>query len=114
MSSLYENQCIVNSFHAVDANTGNVLTADEEGFVQLSTGQELVFVHPDDDNKHIAVNTLVFTAGDDDMLIALNGNETYPFRIPSGATKGVGYMYVSKIKALNGGDLSYEALAVLP
>lgn len=72
-----------------------------------------MFTKPEDATARVAVHTLVFTAGDDDMKLALNGNEVYPFPVRAGETRGVGNMYVSSFKALTDGSLYYEALCSL-
>lgn len=110
MGSLYENEYLVNSFHATknDANH-TLIPADEAGFIEPSQGTVMCFIGPVS-GKPIPVNTLLVTAGEEDVALALNGNELYPFYVPAGKTKGVNYMYVHSMKLLYGGSFSYEAM----
>lgn len=111
--TLYENNTLINSFRAVNAETGAIIESDDEGFIEVQAGTKIVFTHPADASDRIPVNTLVFTAGDSDLTVALNDNEVYPLLVRAGETKGVGYMYVQSFTVLAGGSFYYEALANL-
>lgn len=109
MGQIYENSFVVNSFHAVDGNTGNVITADAKGKISLSAGQKIVFVSPYS-GKNVAVNTIVFDVAAD-MKIQINDNDMYPLFIAAGDKKGVQYMQVTSFTALTAGSLSFDAMA---
>lgn len=46
MSKIYESAYIVNSFHAVNKNTGAVYAADSEGYIDAKAGDVIIFESP--------------------------------------------------------------------
>ena len=109
MSTMYEGQYIVNSFHAVDAQTGEVLTANEAGYITLSAGQTIVFRDPKDE-ENVDVNTIVFFSAGDALRIQLNDNEMYPFYVEAGGNRGIKNMRIYSFTALEACTLYYEGI----
>ena len=110
MNSIYENQYLINSFHATkNDSTHTVIAEDGGGYIEPAVGTEICFLGPIS-QRPVPVNTILVTAGEEDIKLALNGNEMYPFYVPAGKTKGVNYMYVHTMKLLSGGSFSYEAM----
>lgn len=113
MSQIYENQYILNSFHAVNADTEEVIDADEIGLISPDPDTEIVFANPNADSKYkyVEVNSLVFTTTDSALKVIINDNEMYPFYVAPNSTKGLNYVYISKFKVLEGSAFYYEALS---
>lgn len=115
MSDMYEGQYIINSFHAVNGETGEVITATENGYIDLEEGDKVVFqgIYPGD--KYVSVNTLVFFAGDSTPVkVAINDNELYPFYIDAGTRRGIKDMCIHSFTALVDCQLYYEGICTEP
>ena len=109
MNNIYEGQYIINSFYAVNGNTGEVIEADETGRITLSEGDKVVFKSMYGD-EYVSVNTLVFFAGDNPIKLQLNDNTVYPFYVEAGAKRGVKNMRIYSFTALNDCELYYEGI----
>lgn len=107
--NVYESSYIVNSFHAVDGTTGEVITASSKGVITLNPGQKVVFASPYNANETVYLNTIVFDAKSD-MKIQLNDNDMYPLFIAAGQKKGVRYIRINSFTAVTSGQLSYEGM----
>jgi hypothetical protein len=106
---MYEGQYIVNSFHAVNQSTNEIIQADEKGNITLSQGDTVVFksIYAD---ENVSVNTIVFFAGDDPVKVQLNDNTVYPFYVEAGSKRGVKNMRVYSFTALEACTLYYEGI----
>ena len=113
MSSLYESNAIVNSWHAIDAETKEVIPCDSRGFITPAPVTTIIFENPYDDSssKYVQLTTLVFTNGSTPTLLVINENEKYPFYLDAGETRGLDYMYVYQIKVVEGGKFYYEGMS---
>ena len=113
MSNLRESRFIVNSFHAVDATTGQVIECSEDGYISPNANTTIVFANPveDSNSKFVEITTLVFTAGDSPLKVVINDNEMYPFYLKANETRGFDYVPVYKFKVLEGGSFYYEGLS---
>lgn len=109
MSNMYEGQYIINSFHAVDADTGELITPDTRGYITVTAGQKIVFKDLYSDG-YASVNTLVLFAGDDPQKIQINDNELYPFYVAAETQKGIGQMRIYSITALTDCKFYYEGI----
>lgn len=110
MNTTYEGKYIVNSFHAVDADTGLTITPDTKGFIELTTGQKVVFQNLYGDGT-VDVNTLIFFAGEDGPLkVQINDNNMYPFYVEAGGRRGITNMRVYSFTALADCELYYEGI----
>lgn len=105
-----ENSYMVNSFHAVDGDTHEVITADEEGFISLEAGQKVIFESPYVPGEYVHCNTLIIGAGDEDVKVYLDDNTMYPLYVPAGEEKGVGYLAVHSFTAVDDCSLYYDGL----
>ena len=108
-SSIYESQDIINSFHAVDVSTGNVIPCSDDGFISITSGTTIRFENPNA-VAFISANTLVIKAGSTPVKLQINDNEKYPFFVAAGESKGIQYMRIYKIKALQDCTFYYEGL----
>lgn len=114
MSQVYESSYIVNSFHAVNPNGFTVYTPDEEGFITVKAGDQIVFESPCQDGKYVSVNTLVFYTKDRPLKVTVNPEDDrvlYPLYVPANGMKGVQYMRMNIITILNDCTFYYEGLA---
>lgn len=113
--NVYESQFLVNTFNAVNADTGEVITADAAGFISPSAGTTIIFPNPNvgaaSRNKYADVNTVLFTTRASAVKVVVNDNEMYPFYVPPNTTKGLQYIRVYKIKVLSGTDFCVEGLS---
>lgn len=109
MSNIYEGQYIVNSFYAVNAETKNVVQADESGMISLSQGDKIIFKSMYSD-EYVPVNTLVFFAGSDPVKVQLNDNTMYPFYVEAGTKRGIKNMKIYSFTALTSCTLYYEGI----
>ena len=109
MSNIYAGQYIVNSFHAKNGTTGEVITADENGYISLNNGDKVVF---EDiySGENTSVGTLVFFAKDADVKVQINDNETYPFLVLAGTKRGIKNMRIYEFTALADCELYYEGI----
>ena len=106
----------VNSFHAIDASTGEVIPHDKNGFIDPPEGTTIVFENPhmESDEHYITVHAMEFNvkpsySDRDDTLIAINGNEVrdfYPLII-NGATKIDPRVKIYRMKIIRQGSPFY-------
>lgn len=109
MNNMYEGQYIVNSFHAVNGDTNEVIQADESGYITLAQGDRVVFKSIYGD-ENVSVNTLVFFAKSDPIKVQLNNNEVYPFFVEPAAKRGIKNMRIYSFTALEACTLYYEGI----
>lgn len=64
MSRTFESSYIVNSFHAVNADTKEVYTPDDAGYITAKAGDKIIFENPYNRGQYTSVNTLVFFTKD--------------------------------------------------
>ncbi len=107
-TQIFENNYIVNSFHATKPN-GEVYPADSSGFITVNAGDEIVFQDLYE-NKHINVNTISFTTKKTALKVEINDNTLYPFYVPADTTKGIQYMRIYKMKVLADCTFYFESL----
>lgn len=111
MDVIYEGQFIVNSFYAVNKETGDQIQPTEDGYITLSENDVVVFkdIYSDD---FVSVNTLVIFADEatGPAIIQFNDNDLYPFYVGSGERRGVKSLRVYEIKALNACKIYYEGI----
>lgn len=98
---------MVNSYHAIDAATGNVIPANANGEISLVPGQKVVFVDSDGDILRLQHFTIFATT---DVKVAINDNDLYPWHIPASERRGLVSVNVVSITALNSCTLYYEGL----
>jgi len=113
MSQLYESLDIVNSWHAIDAETGaEIPCMNTKGFIKPNGGTTILFENPRDnsDRKYVSVSTLVFTNGETPTTIIINDNEKYPFYLDAREVRGIDYMRVHKMKVIRTGGFYYEGM----
>ncbi len=112
MASSVEYQSIINSFHAVDYNTGQIIVADEQGYIEPAVGTVVAFESPapDKDNR-VEVTSFIVTTKDKAVKLSINDNEKYPFYVDANTVKGLEAIYVSKFKVLETGPFKYDALS---
>lgn len=111
MASAVEYQSIINSFHAVDYDTGQIIQADDQGFIEPAIGQVIGFENPaNDKDNRVEVTSFIVTTKDKAVKLSINDNEKYPFYVGKNTTKGLDAIYVSKIKVLETGPFYYDAL----
>ena len=108
MSNMYEGQYIVNSFHAVNADTGEVLTADETGYITVTAGTTIKFESPYGGNAD--VYTLVFFTKDDPLTVTLNDNEMYPFYVEANVKRGIKNLRVHSFTVQEDATFYYEGI----
>lgn len=113
MSAIYESNAIINSFHAVDADTKEVIPCDSKGCITPSPGTTIIFENPNEESssKYVQISTLIFTNGKTPTKLIINDNEKYPFYLSPGEVRGLDYMYVYKFKVVEGGTFYYEGLS---
>lgn len=109
MNTMYEGQYIVNSFHAVNAQNNQIITADEKGFITLSAGDTVKFKSIYGES-YVPVNTIVFFADEDSVKVQLNDNSMYPFYVDAGTKRGVKNMRVYSFTAQTPCRLYYEGI----
>ena len=114
MQSIYESQYIVNTFHAVNADTDEVYEADAEGYITAKAGDRIMFVNPYEEGKSADLNTLVFTTKGTELKAYINPSDTknyYPLYVPANSQKGVQYMRVDMITMASDCTFYAEGLA---
>ena len=114
MSRTYESSYIVNSFHAVNADSREVYTPDEAGYITAKAGDTILFENPYCKGEYTSVNTLVFFTKDTSQKVNVNPGETsqlYPLYIPANDKKGIQYMRMDSITVLNDSTFYYEGMA---
>lgn len=107
--ALVESTYLVNSFHAVDAATGEVIAADDKGVINLTNGQKVIFVNAE--GKQLRVQYFTIEAMTD-VKVAINDNELYPWRIPKDDMRGLTNVSINSFTALADCSLYYEGLSV--
>lgn len=112
MSAIYESIAIVNSFHAVDADTKQAIQSDDKGYITPEHGTTIIFENPNEESssKYVQVSTLIFYNGKTPTKLIINDNEKYPFYLNPGEIRGLDYMYVYKFKVIEGGSFYYEGM----
>lgn len=60
MNRTYESSYIVNSFHAVNAETKEVYVPDSAGYITVKSGDTIIFENPYVEGAYVPLNTLVF------------------------------------------------------
>lgn len=105
-----ENSYIVNSFHAIDGDTKEIIPAEDDGTIQLEANQKVIFEDAYNPGQYVHCNTLIFRASDGAFQVYLNDNTTYPFYVADGEQKGVQYMAVYSFTAVDDCTLYYEGL----
>lgn len=111
-TNIYESLYLVNSFHCVDAETGEVIEADEHGNISPAVGTKVVFPNPfNPDDKAVAVSTLIFKTNASPVKIQINNNEMYPLYIPAESVKGFDYLKISHFTVLEGSQFYVEGLS---
>lgn len=58
MGKIFENSFLVNSFHAVNKNTGAVYEAASDGYISVKAGDVIVFESPYVDGEYVSLNTI--------------------------------------------------------
>ena len=112
LTNIYESLYLVNSFHCVNAETGEVITADDHGNISPAIGTKIVFPNPfNPDDKAVAVSTLIFKTNDSPVKVQINNNEMYPLYIPAKTVKGFDYMKVNHFTVLEGSQFYVEGLS---
>lgn len=109
MNTVYEGQYIVNSFHAVNGDTGEVIQADETGYITVAAGTKIVFKDIYSDNN-VSVNTLVFFAESDPVKVQLNDNTVYPFYVEANTKRGIKNMRIYSFTVLEPCTMYYEGI----
>ena len=103
----------VSSSHAVKVNAETkqetVLTADADGMISLSAGDELRFKH-EQAGVFIALNELLVHAGAQNVRLRINGGNQYTWVIPAGESMGISGMPIYTLTALNACTFRYEGL----
>ena len=111
MDTIYEGQYIVNSFYAVNKETGEQIQPTEDGYITLSENDVVVFkdLYSDD---YVDINTIVIFAdgATGPAIIQFNDNDLYPFYVGAGEKRGVKSLRVYEIKALNACKIYYEGI----
>lgn len=108
--NIFEGQYIVNSFYAVNKETGEQITPTEDGYITLSEGDIIVFKDIYSDG-YVSVNTLViFADSTGPVKVQINDNEVYPFYLGAGEKRGIKSMRIYSFKALNNCKLYYEGI----
>lgn len=111
MSQLYESMAIVNSWHAINADTQDVIPCTNKGVITPEAGTTIVFETPKKDSSStVEISTLVFTNGSSPTKLIINDNEKYPFYLDPKETRGLDYIYVYKIKVVETGGFYYEGM----
>lgn len=111
MSQLYESMAIVNSWHAVNADTGEVIACNNKGFIVPEAGTAIAFETPKSNSSStVEISTLVFMNGKSPTKLIINDNEKYPFYLDPGETRGLDYIYVYRIKVIETGGFYYEGM----
>ena len=107
------SQYLINSFHAVDKATGQVIAADAQGYITPAAGTEIVFANPVQNASHayVEVTDFVVETGENPVRLIINDNEMYPLYVASNDSRGMTNAYVYQIKVVSGGPFRYEALA---
>lgn len=106
--AILESNFIVNSFYAIDADTKQVIPAENDGSIVLTQGQSVIFYAPDRDDP---VRLDVFTVKAlTEVRLIVNDNTRYPWVIPEGAMRGIERLPVYKITALSDCMLYYEGM----
>lgn len=106
-----QHSAIVNSFNAVDKETGNVIESDSFGFISPAVGTVLVFPSPLNPKcAEVALDSVVVTSTSTPVKLVINGNEMYPFIVDTNTTKGIDYMKVKTIKVVSGENFRIEGL----
>lgn len=110
-NQVYESSYIVNSFHAINAETRKPYSADAEGYITVKAGDKIIFdgIYS---NEFVSVNTLTFFTKDAPLKVQLNDNTLYPFYIPANDRRGVQYLRVDSITILNDCTFYYEGMVV--
>lgn len=112
ITQIYESNFIVNSFHALDANTKTVIAADDKGFISPTIGTRIIFPNPHDPNDlSCDLNTLVIKAGDTPVKVMVNDNDMYPLYVDANSMKGIEYIRVYSITLLSGTSFYFEGLS---
>lgn len=114
MSRTYESSYIVNSFHAVNAETKEVYTPDSAGYITAKSGDTIIFENPYAEGTYTAVNTLVFFTQNTSQKVHVNPGEKrqlYPLYVPANDKKGIQYMRIDSITVLNDCTFYYEGMA---
>jgi len=94
MSTTYEGQYVVNSFYAINADTGEPITANDKGVIDVAAGTKIVFKNLFGDG-FVDVNTLVFITNNDALKVQINDNNTFPFYVEANSRKGISQMRIS-------------------
>jgi len=111
MPQLFESVAIVNSWHAIDADSGDVIEVLAKGFINPAPGTTIVFETPKEDSSStVEISTLVFINGKSPTKLIINDNEKYPFYLDPGEIRGLDYIYVYKIKVVETGGFYYEGM----
>ena len=106
-----QHSAIVNSFNAVDKETGNVIESDSFGFISPAVETVLVFPSPLNPKcTEVALDSVVVTSTSTPVKLVINGNEMYPFIVDTNTTKGIDYMKVKTIKVVSGENFRIEGL----
>ena len=111
-TQVYESSYIVNSYHAVDFNTREVIEADERGYISPAPGTKIVFPNPNDVKDRLAdLNTIVLMTQDTPLKIMINDNAMYPLYVEPNSIKGIEYIRVYSITVISGGPFYFEGLS---
>lgn len=111
-TQVYESSYIVNSYHAVDFNTREVIEADERGYISPAPGTKIVFPNPNGVKDQLAdVNTLIVQTKDTPVKLMINDNAMYPLYVDANTIKGIEYIRVYSFTVLEGGPFYFEGLS---
>lgn len=108
-SQIYESTALVSSFHAVNAVTGAVQEADDQGFISAKAGDSFVFESPNS-NRKVNLNTLTFFTKDKGLKVQINDNEKYPIYVEPNFYKSVQYIRIYSFTVLEDCEFYYEGL----
>lgn len=98
----------------MNANTKEVYTPDEAGYITAKSGDVIIFENPYANGEFVSVNTIVFFTKDSALKINVNPGENqniYPLYVPANDKKGIQYMRVNSITMLNDCTFYYEGMA---
>lgn len=108
-NQIYESTFLVSSFHAVK-DTGEVIEADEKGFISAKAGDRIVFESPID-KHHVNLNTITFFTKDQGLKVQINDNEMYPIYVDENFYKSIQYIRIYEITVLEDCEFYYEGLS---
>ena len=114
MGKIFENSFLVNSFHAVNKNTGAVYEAASDGYISVKAGDVIVFESPYVDGEYVPLNTIeVFTKNTPFKALINPGDNRglYPMYVKANSQKGIQYMRIDSITMECDCDFYYEGLS---